>query len=153
MRRTVILIALLAAVAVPTAGASARQPMTAGAQTLELRGGRGTAVLALRGSVLGKIRYGRVVVTKPSWSNASVYVTGWEVRERLNATTVLYKGWYLGYRLFGGSWRLKLVGRGINLSAAGRGYFKLGGAAGTYSVAGAPYRAWPTALTTFTLGS
>ena len=153
MRRLVIVIALLAVMGVPAASAKARLPMTAGAQTLELRGGRGTAILALRGSALGKLRYGRVVVTRPSWSTASISVTGWETRRRLSPTKVLFKGSYLGYRLFGGSWRLKLVGRGTNLSAAGRGSFSLVGTAGTYSIAGRAYKPWPTTFTTFALGS
>lgn len=154
MRSSALLVAFLgAALFAGTAQATVAVAQTANAQTLSLRGGRGTAILALRGSILGTLRRGRLIVTIPRHSTAVSKVYGAETRRRLSGRSTLYKGTDIRYRVFGGSWRLNIVGRGINAGAAGRGWFGLEGSRGTYSIAGGRYRAWPRVYKTFRLGT
>ena len=122
------------------------------AQTLSLARGRGLAIVALKGSILGRLRRGRVIVMIPERSSAVAHVYGAEHKHRLNAHAMLYRGSRLRYRIFGGRWRIRLRGGGVNAGAAGRGWFGLDGDRGTYSIAGRSPRHWPSAYRTFDLG-
>jgi hypothetical protein len=152
MRRSVLIIAVAGGLLVATAdkGATAG-PLTAGAQTLSLRGGRGVAVVSAHGAVLGSLRRGRLVVTIPRGSHAVAAVFGAEVRRKLGARRTLYRGHGIRYRVFRGAWRLRIEGRGVNASAAARGTFGLAGGRGFFSVADRPYRHWPTVYRRFRL--
>ena len=126
---------------------------TAGAQTLSLRRGAGIAVVALRGSTVGRLHRGRLIVYKPRLSRATIVVWGAEYRRRLPGGRWFYGGTDLSYRVYGGRSRVRVRGSGINQSSAGRGWFALVGSRGTYSKDGRPYRPWPRVLRYFGLGT
>jgi hypothetical protein len=154
MRRAALVIAILGATLFASgAEAASLEPLTANAQALSLDGGHGLAIIALRGSVLGTLRHGRLIVKIPRRSRAVAYVYGAESKRKLSARRTLYRGYRLRYRVFGGAWRLRIEGRGIDAGAAGRGWFGLQGTRGTYSIGGGAYRLWPRVYKTFTLGT
>ena len=152
MRRPVLIVIVGAALAAGVQ-ASAAAVRTANAQPLSLRWGHGRAVVAARGAILGTLRRGRLVVTIPDGSSAVVTVYGAEYRRRLSRHRTLYRGHWLRYRIFDGSWRIRILGRGVNASAAGSGWFGLEGTEGQYSIGGGSYRRWPTVYRTFRLGT
>jgi hypothetical protein len=74
----------------------------------------------------------------------SPIVTGRRLRQtRLTRATVFYKGDQLRFRVVGGAFRVAIRGKGIDVSAVGRGFATLNGDrtspgddAGTYSIGG-----------------
>ncbi len=153
MRRLFLISVLaLAGVAVlPTGGMQLSAATTEGSVELSLRDGRGLAAISGRGTVLGRLRRGRIVATK------NVLVANWGSKRDVASNLVAYRGWRMSLRVFSGEgrWRIRLRGRGVNVSAVVRGALVLDGAnsgdAGRYSIDGGPVRAWPRARQTFTL--
>jgi hypothetical protein len=74
-------------------------------------------------------------------------VTGDEWSNERNETTTTWGGTRVRFRIIGGTFRIVVKGRGINLSLVGKGTVTLNGAGteddGTYSVNGEPYSAIP----------
>jgi hypothetical protein len=158
MRHSVVTGALLlGAFAVPAALMAQLAPArTTGSVPLSLKSGRGLAIVKARGTLLGRSRTGRIVATP------NVVVRCWRHRTRLASGMIRYRGLRAGctYKTFlvfsdDGRWRVRIRGRGINVSGVARGSLALDGAnagrTGTYSIAGTPYRRWPRRLHTYSL--
>lgn len=141
MRKTAILLALLA-VAVPVgAGAAA----SGGEGTLSVEDGRGKVSLQARGGVIGRLDRGTITVydTTPGDANDPV-VTGAYQPELFQADGgIRYRGAGLRFRVIGGGFKILIAGRGIDLSVVGKGSgFIEGDTAepGVYSLDGADCR-------------
>jgi hypothetical protein len=74
-----------------------------------------------------------------------------------NDTTTTWRGTKVRFRIIGGSFRIVVRGRGINLSLVGRGNVTLDGAGtvddGSYSVNGGDYLSMPEFSLPFPLSS
>jgi hypothetical protein len=106
--------------------ASAATPETG---VLSLEGGRGTVVIEIRGSVLGRLTTGTLRVTDltPRDRFGPAVVGRKLTSTRLGPRTVLYRGQGLRFRALGGRYRLVIRGSGISVSAVGRGSVVLDG--------------------------
>jgi hypothetical protein len=84
-------------------------------------------------------------------------VTGDEWSKDRDATTTTWGGNKVRFRIIGGSFRIVVKGRGINLSLVGRGNVTLDGAGtgddGSYSVNGGEYLTMPALSFFFPLSS
>src|SRR5919106_1493509 len=145
MRRFLLLLALAVATAltavVPANSALARTP---GSQTFSLRDGSGIASVWQRGAILGHLRSGRlVVVDLPTPGSPTVIVRGHETKRVLSESTTEYRGRDMSFRIFGGTWRARIRGRGIDVSGVVRGWLRLGGVSGTYAIGDGAYKPWP----------
>jgi hypothetical protein len=147
---------LAGVVAVPLILSAPAASGTPGSVSLGLQYGRGLSVIMSRGSVLARVRAGRIVAT------GNVIVRCWRSRTRLDSGLVQYRGrgdgcQYITLRVSSssGAWRVSIRGRGINLSGVVRGSLTLDGAdtgsVGTYSIAGRPAKPWPRTRHTFAL--
>lgn len=151
-----LLVSILAFLAVATtASAVAAQPLRearALENAVELVDGMGTAVVNLRGAMIGSVVKGKLTITDfPDGAGTDISVQGAEtVRDDGDAT--VYTGDDLRFRLFRGRWRIEIVGEGINASAVGVGWLRLFGTSGRYSFAGVPYRPWPAEALAIKLG-
>jgi hypothetical protein len=143
---------LLLALACTVAFAATTAASAAAAPAIELRGGSGRAVLNLRGAVLGGFQSGRITVTRhPGRDRVEVIVSGADWTEVVNDRTTIYGGSGIRFRVFRGSWRVRIQGSGIAATAVGRGTVGLGGR-GQYSLAGErPYLPWPAEYETIKL--
>ena len=154
MQRTLLLTALLAALTVPVALAA-----DTGDGTLSVKRGRGAIVLKLNGTVIGRVKSGRVQVKdfRPLDANDPV-LTGCKVR-RIGAGVSVCKGRNLGFRVDDGRFNVSVQGSGISISAVGRGPVTVDGAGdmgrpdGVLSVDNGPYASLPDEPTTFMLGT
>jgi hypothetical protein len=137
----------------PAAGAQGvERSLTAGG-TLSLRDGVGSADVIGRGGVLGQVFRGRVFIRDlPDRGGTDINVWGAEWRRVIDSRTTVYGGTRLRFRALGGAWRVRMKGRGIDASAAGRGAVTLRGAQGTFSIDGGSYRDWPEDASTFRYG-
>jgi hypothetical protein len=157
MRRTFLLTALLVAFTVPVALAAD----TPGDGTLSVKRGRGALVLKLNGTVIGRVRNGRVQVKdfRPLDANDPI-LTGCSPRvRRIGAEISVCKGRNVGFRVDDGRFNVSVRGSGISISAVGRGLVTVDGVGdtgvgdGVMSIDDAPYESLPDEPTTFTLGS
>lgn len=155
MRRLFVLsLVVAAAVATGVPAEAAEVARTPGSESFSLRNGTGRAVLWQRGSILGRIRSGRlVVVDLPTGGSPTVIVRGQESKEVLDERTTVYVGEGMSFRIFGGTWRARLRGRGISVSGVMRGWLRLVGTKGTFAIGDEDYRRWPTDLQTFKLAT
>jgi hypothetical protein len=145
MRRLFLLLALAVATALSAAApASSALARTEGSQSFSLRGGSGIASVWQRGALLGHLRSGRlIVIDLPTSGSPTVIVRGYETKKALNATTTEYRGRDMSFRIFGGTWRVRIRGRGIDVSGVVRGWLRLGGISGSYAIGDGDYRPWP----------
>jgi hypothetical protein len=145
--RRLLTFAMLAALALPAASAARTHNSSDG--TLSVRDARGTITIVARGGVIGSFAQGRVTISDPvDGDGTGPIVTGDDFPpiER-NDTTTTWRGTKVRFRIIGGSFRIVVKGRGINLSLVGKGNVTLYGAGtgddGNYSVNGADYIALP----------
>jgi hypothetical protein len=119
MRKLVVLLCALTALAAATV-AWAAEP-TGG--TLSVERGRGTVMIDLKGSIVGRITNGALRVTDHTpLDRYAAVVSGRKLTEtRLGPRTVLYRGQGLRFRMVGGGYRMVARGWGITVSAVGRG--------------------------------
>ena len=155
--RRLLTFAMLAALALPVASAARTQGASDG--TLSVRDGRGTITISARGGVIGSFAQGRVTISDPiDGDGTGPIVSGDDFPpiER-NDTTTTWRGTKVRFRIIGGSFRVVVRGRGINLSLVGKGNVTLDGAGtgddGSYSVNGDDYLALPDFLLPFQLSS
>lgn len=115
--------ALLAVLAVP---AGAVEPDVG---SLSVEGARGTIVLDVRGSVLGRLAQGTITVIDRSPNDPYVAnVTGRRVTQRrVGISRMVIRGQGLRFRMLGGSYRIVIRGTGISVSAVGRGLVQIDG--------------------------
>jgi hypothetical protein len=156
MRRFLLLVlggALALAAAPATQGAAENVLRTPGAVGVSLRDGIGSAAISRRGSLLVRVRHGRIWITDlPGGTKPSVSCD--RRGTRVSADTVLYRGYGVSCRVFGGPWRVRMRGRNIDADGVVRGYLTLDreGSKGWYSIDGSPYKLWPLTRTRFRLG-
>jgi hypothetical protein len=148
MSLRILVAVLVCAVAFAATAASA-----AAATSIELIGGGGRAVLNLRGAVLGGFESGRVTITRfTGRERVEVLVSGADWTQVVNERTTIYGGEGVRFRVFHGSWRVRIYGSGIAATAVGRGTVGLAGR-GQYSLgAERPYMPWPAEYETIRLG-
>jgi hypothetical protein len=126
MRKAVLFVCLAAVSAALVGSASGAEPETG---TLSVEDGRGVFTLEVRGSTLGTLSNGSLVVVDRSLSDPYVAtITGRRVVQRkVSPTRVQVRGWGLRFRMLGGSYRVVIRGTGLALSTVGRGYVLLDG--------------------------
>jgi hypothetical protein len=156
MGRMFLLTALIAAITVPLAGA-ADPP---GDGTLSVKRGRGALVLKLKGTVIGRVKNGRVQIRdfRPLDANDPKITRCPRIRH-IGAGTWVCKGRNIGFRVEDGRFNVTVRGSGIWISAVGRGPGTVDGAGelgfsdGVMSIDEAPYTSLPDVLTGFFLGT
>jgi hypothetical protein len=154
--RALLTFAVLVALALPAASAARNQGASDG--TLSVRDGRGTITISVRGGVIGSFARGSVRISDPiDGDGTGPIVTGDEWSNERDATTTTWGGTKVRFRIIGGSFRIVVRGRGINLSLVGKGSVTLDGAStvddGSYSVNGGEYLAMPEFPFPFSLSS
>lgn len=98
-----------------------RAPMVDG--TLSVRDGRAAIQLRMKGSVIGRLAKGRLVITGSAAGTTTVVVRGWEDRQPApNGRTVTYIGNGMRFRIADDKrFNVRLSGKGLSFSAVGRG--------------------------------
>jgi opacity protein-like surface antigen len=144
--RRLLTFAMLAALVLPAASAARSQSVSDG--TLSVRDARGTITISGRGGVIGSFARGSVTISDPvEGDGTGPIVTGDEWSKDRNDTTTTWGGQKVRFRIIGGSFRIVVKGRGINLSLVGKANVTLNGVGtgddGTYSVNGGDYLAMP----------
>ena len=163
MRRLILPLTLAALVLAGSASALP-SPLTSarvrGSEGLELTAGRGYAVLADRGAVIGNVRRGWIQVTNiPGGGDPSGWVRGCERRSGRLSGQLRCAGRRLSLYIHDGPWRIRIKGSGINVSAVMRGrvgldrkacsqrMFRNGKCA--FEIGDGPRRRWPARLRFF----
>ena len=154
MGRFFLLTALLLAAFTVPAALSADTP---GDGTLSVKRGRGSVVLKLKGTVIGRLANGRVQVKdfKPFDSNVALF-TGCRVKHPTIYLTVC-QGRRIGYRVLDGRFNINVRGSGISISAVGTGFVTVDGRGedgfpdGVMSMNDQPYESLPDDTTTLQL--
>jgi hypothetical protein len=125
------------------------RPMPPGDGTLVVTKGRGTIVLQVKGAVIGRMGNGKLTLTdNDPYDEQTPVVRHVRAKLQLNDATTVYKGQKIRYRMVEGSYRLKLEGTGIELSAVGRGWVTFDGddrfeSDGMYSLNGTDFEPIP----------
>ena len=155
--RALLTFAVLVALALPATSAARHQGASDG--TLSVQNGRGTITISARGGVIGSFARGSVTISDPiEGDGTGPIITGDDFPpiER-NDTTTTWRGTKVRFRIIGGSFRIVVKARGINLSLVGKGNVTLDGAGtvddGSYSVNGAEYLPMPEFSLPFPLSS
>jgi hypothetical protein len=155
--RRLLTFGLLVALALPAASAARTYGATDG--TLSVQDARGTITISARGGVIGSFARGSVTISDPiEGDGTGPIVTGDDFPPvEKNDTTTTWRGTKVRFRIIGGSFRIVVRGRGINLSLVGKGNVTLDGAGtgddGSYSVNGGDYFALPEFSFPFPLSS
>ena len=154
--RALLTFAMLVALALPATSAARHQGASDG--TLSVQSGRGAITISARGGVIGSFARGSVRISDPiDGDGTGPIVTGDEWSNERDATTTTWGGTKVRFRIIGGSFKILVKGRGINLSLVGKGSVTLDGAGtaddGSYSVNGGEYLAIPTLSFIFPLSS
>ena len=154
MRQAVVL-GCLAAVSASLVGLARGSEPTIG--TLSVASGKGVFTLEIRGSMLGTLTLGSLVVVDRTPNDPyGAIVTGRRlaVQRRLGPAKVMYRGQGLRFRMVGGSYRVVIRGAGLFLSVVAKGTVSLdgeapllGGDMGVYSLDGVDCSADPTSCT------
>ena len=156
MTRRLLTFALLAALALPAASAARDRSSTDG--TLSVRDGRGIVVVSGRGGAIGSFVKGSVTISDPIDGDGTgpiVMGDDYPPKER-DVDTTTWRGNRVRFRIIGGTFTIRVQGRGINLSFVGTGNVKLNGmddlvADGVYSVNGEAYMPIPALPLSFPL--
>jgi hypothetical protein len=155
MKRLVLLL-VLAALAFPTLGVATVK--NAGDGTLSIKDGRGTFVVNAKGGIIGSFAKGRVIITDPvEGDGTGPIVSGDDWHRDKGVTTDVFGGTKVRFRLIGGTFKITVIGRGVNLSVVGRGQVKINSEGtlddGSYSVNGSEYLPVPFDPLAFTLNA
>jgi hypothetical protein len=158
MRRLLTFALLAFALALP-AGAAAR-PTGANDGTLSVKDARGVITLQgpARGAVIGSIAKGSVLINDPiDGDGTGPIVTGDDWSKEKTDTSTIWGGSKVRFRIIGGTFRIVVRGRGINLSFVGKGSVILNGAGtdddGSYATNGSDYNLIPAFALPFTLSA
>jgi hypothetical protein len=157
MGRILLLATLLLAITVPLAAAGD----TPGDGTLSVKQGRGVLIVKVKGTVIGRVKNGRVQIRdfRPFDPNDPKLTCRSGVRHNITTGMWTCKGRSIGYRVANGRFNVTVRGSGIWISAVGRGQVTADGAGdqgvsdGTMSIDAAPYESLPDFATTFFLGT
>ncbi len=145
--RRLLTLAVLVAMALPaTAAARERGPADG---TLSVRDARGAITISARGGVIGSFAQGKITIVDPIENDGTgPIVSGESFHREIDAQTDVYRGSKVRFRIIGGWFRVRIQGRGINLSLVGKGNVTLTGAGtgddGTYAVNGGAYSPIPS---------
>lgn len=157
MRRLLTFAMLALALALPT-GAAARH-LGANDGTLSVKDARGVFTIQGRGGVIGSVTQGKITISDPiDGDGTGPIVTGDDFPpiER-NENTTTWRGNKVRFRIIGGTFRVVVNGRGVNLSFVGKGSIILNGRGtdddGSYSVNGSEYNLIPALAFPFQLSA
>jgi hypothetical protein len=144
--RRLLTFAVLAGLVLPAAALARSTGINDG--TLSIQDGDGKMVIAGRGGVIGSFAKGSVTISDPvDGDGTGPIVTGDEWSKDRSDTVTTWGGTKVRFRMIGGTFRIVVKGRGINLSFVGKGQVTITGAGtlddGTYSVNGGDYSAIP----------
>jgi opacity protein-like surface antigen len=145
--RRLLTFAVLAALVLPAAATARQRGPNDG--TLSVKEGRGMVTIQGRGAVIGSFAQGRVTISDPiDGDGTGPIVTGDDWSKDRNDTTTTWGGSKVRFRMIGGTFRIVVKGRGINLSFVGVGNVILQGAGsdddGVYATNGAEYSSVPS---------
>lgn len=143
-------------------GAAPAEAGAPGDGTLSVRDAKGLVQLSSRGTMIGRIERGKLTVTDPNpYDSRRPIVLGAEKRTTSrNLKTTVYTGKDIRVRITGGLAHVRFEGRGIHLSAVGRGSGLLDGTGdpstgvffdGVWSLNDEDYHSLPDALERFDL--
>jgi hypothetical protein len=143
--RKALILGALCALALPVVGLGSPR---VGDGTLTVEDGRGKVTVQARGGLIGRLGGGSVTIFDLTPNDAHVpVVSGDDLPLRfIGRNGIRYRGEGIRFRLNGGAFRVVVDGRGINLSAVGRGDGYLEGDVvdpGLYSLDGADCRRSP----------
>jgi hypothetical protein len=149
MRRLIFCAFLLCILVVPVGSAAKRRPDPAG--SLSVRAGRGEVILRVKGAVIGRLASGKLTLTDDDPYDEQVPFVRGRLHPRPRAVSwakTVYSGRQIRFRVLNGSYRLKIEGVGINVSAVGRGWVTLDGDEryanpGAYALNGEVYQPIP----------
>jgi hypothetical protein len=152
-------VALLAIAALTATPAFGGRPAADG--TLSVKDGKGMVQLSARGSLIGRFERGKVTVTDANpYDSRRPVVLGAEQTVYRSAKTIVYSGKDIRIRIGGGLTHVRIEGRGIYLSAVGRGTGLVKGSGsvqngvfydGVWSLNDEDYSSLPDELTRFQL--
>jgi hypothetical protein len=159
MRRLLTFAVLALALALPAGAAARRDGLNDG--TLSVKDGRGIITLQgpARGGVIGTIANGSVTIRDPiDGDGTGPIVTGDDFPPvEKDETTTTWRGNRMRFRIIGGTFRIVVRGRGINLSFVGKASVILNGYGtdddGSYSVNGSDYNLIPAFALPFALSA
>lgn len=156
MRRFVTFAILALALALP-AGVAARTGASNDG-TLSVKDARGVVTIQGRGGVIGSFAKGSVTINDPiDGDGTGPIVTGDDWSKDKSETATVWGGTKVRFRIIGGTFRVVVRGRGINLSYVGKGSVILNGAGtdddGTYAVNGGDYNLIPAFALPFALSA
>ena len=139
----------------------ARPPLEDG--TLSVRDGRATIQLRMKGSLIGRLAKGQLVVTDSPDAGTTIIVRGAESERPLSGRTTVYSGRNIRFRIADDRrFVVKLAGKGLNFSAVGRGDGWIDGYGdpedgvffdGSYSLNGTDHPTLPNERTRFDLAA
>lgn len=146
MRRLLTFTVLAIALALPV-GAAARE-RSASDGTLSVKDARGVITIQGRGGVIGSFAKGSVLINDPvDGDGTGPIVTGDDWSKDKTDTATQWGGTRVRFRIIGGTFRVVVKGRGINLSFVGKGNVILNGYGtdddGSYSVNGSDFNPIP----------
>jgi hypothetical protein len=127
--------------------------------TLSVKGGNGKISLTGRVSAFGRVESGRIVLTSLDATDDTLpdFFDTCERTKLLTDGGILCLGAKLRFRLLDAKYRITISGRGIDVSAVGKGQATLQGADATlddggFSLNGGLYKAIPSELVTVSFG-
>jgi hypothetical protein len=156
MGRLLTFAVLALALALP-AGADAR-PKAASDGTLSVKDARGVITIQGRGGVIGSFNKGSVTINDPiDGDGTGPIVAGDDWSREKSDTATTWGGTKVRFRIIGGTFRIVVRARGVNLSFVGKGNVILNGAGteddGSYSVNGGDYNLIPAFALPFALSA
>jgi hypothetical protein len=158
MRRLPIFVVLVFALALPAAVAARTSTPTDG--TLSVKDARGVFTIQgpARGAVIGSIAKGSVTINDPiDGDGTGPIVTGDDWSKDKSETATIWGGTKVRFRIIGGTFRIVVRGRGINLSFVGKGNVILNGAGtdadGSYATNGGDFNLIPAFALPFALSA
>jgi hypothetical protein len=154
-----LLVPCLLALVIPATAHTGTPPAPSNG-TLSIREARGIVQLDVRGSMTGRLN-GRLTITDPKPYDAKRPVVYGATRTIYRSEkTTIFQGKNLRFRLIGALFQVRLQGKGMFVSAIGRGKGVLDGAGdvtanifwdGTWSLNDEPYKSLPDDPTPFEL--
>jgi hypothetical protein len=156
VRRLLIFTVLVVALALPAA--SAARPFSSTDGTLSVQDARGVITIQGRGGVIGSVAKGSVLINDPvDGDGTGPIVTGDEWSKDKTDTATVWGGTKVRFRIIGGTFKVVVRGRGINLSFVGKGNIIVNGAGtdndGSYAVNGGDYDLIPAFALPFALSA
>ena len=121
------------------------------------------AALLIKGTLIGRLTKGQLVVTDSPVATTTVIVRGAERERDLSARTTIYSGTNIRFRIADDRrFQVKIAGKGLNFSAVGRGDGWMDGYGdpedgvffdGSYSLNGTDYPTLPNERMRFELAA